>query len=101
MMTMLRHDAALFQKDSRQHNVLADDELALQERIQIFKVNGMPRDVLEFGLGCDGLGCDAPRGTGSGPACPRFCFAESRTFGLKVFLCPYGPIGLVDLTLIQ
>ena len=44
---VLGHDATLLQQDTCQHNVLADDELALEKRIQVFQLDRAPWDVPE------------------------------------------------------
>ncbi len=46
-MAVLGDDAAFFQEHAGQHNFLADDELALQERVEVFERDGVPGNVLE------------------------------------------------------
>jgi len=50
VVAVLGDDTALFQEHARQHNFLADDELALQQRVQIFQRNGVPGNILQLGF---------------------------------------------------
>ncbi len=50
MVAVLGDDAAFLQQHARQHNFLADDELALQQRIEIFERDRVPGDVLQLVL---------------------------------------------------
>ena len=47
VMAVLRHDAAFFQQHARHHNLLPDDELPLQQRIEFFERDGVPGNVLQ------------------------------------------------------
>jgi hypothetical protein len=63
-MAVLGDDASFFQEDAGEHDFLADDELALQERVEVFERDSVPGDVLErhrrgdgtFGAGFRGGG---------------------------------------------
>lgn len=48
VMRMLGDDASLFQKHARQHNLLPDNELSLQQRVQIFERDGVPGNILQL-----------------------------------------------------
>jgi hypothetical protein len=50
-MAVLGNNTSFFQQHSRQHNFLAHNELALQERVQILEWNPVPGDVLQLCLG--------------------------------------------------
>ncbi len=41
-------DATLFQEHARDHYFLANDKLALQQGIQIFERNRVPRNILQL-----------------------------------------------------
>lgn len=47
VMAVLGNDASFFQQNASQHDVLADDEMAPQKRIEVFDFDRAPRDVLE------------------------------------------------------
>jgi hypothetical protein len=49
VVAVLGDDASFFQEHARQHDFLSDDELALQERLEVFERNGVPGDVLQRG----------------------------------------------------
>jgi hypothetical protein len=76
MMAMLGHDAALFQQHASYHNLLTDHELPLQQRVQIFQRNRVPRDVLQLGL--------ASRLFGDGTPPARFRASEFLEEALRV-----------------
>ena len=46
VVAVLGDDAAFLQQHASQHDFLADDELALQERVKVFERDGAPGDVL-------------------------------------------------------
>jgi hypothetical protein len=50
VVAVLGDHAAFFQQHPRHHNLLTDDELPLQERVQIFERNRVPGNVLKLGL---------------------------------------------------
>ncbi len=51
VVTVQGNNAALFHEYASDHDVSADDEVALEERIQILDGNSVPRDVFEVSLG--------------------------------------------------
>ena len=44
-----RNDAALLHQDARDHDVSADNQLAHEQRVELFELYGAPRDVLQLG----------------------------------------------------
>ena len=49
VVAVLGDDAAFFQQHSRHHNLLTNDELPLQERIQFFERLSCARECIEVG----------------------------------------------------
>ena len=49
VMAVHRDDAAFLQQHPRHHDLLADHKLALQQRVQFFERDRMPRNVLQCG----------------------------------------------------
>jgi len=56
VVVVFRDDAAFFEQHASEHDALADYELALQEGLEVFERNGVPRDVLQRGFGGNAFG---------------------------------------------
>jgi len=63
VVAVLGDDASFFEQHARQHNVLAYHELALQQRVEVFERNGVPRNVLQRGFGNRASGAGFSHGT--------------------------------------
>src|SRR5580700_9435883 len=49
-MAVLGNDATLSEQDASQHNVLPNDEMTLQERVEVLEFDRFPGNVLVFGM---------------------------------------------------
>jgi hypothetical protein len=50
LVAMQRNNAALLHQHSSHHDVLPDDQLPLQQRIQAFQLDCAPREMFQFAL---------------------------------------------------
>ena len=48
-------DAAFLKQNAGQHDILANDEMALQQRVEVFEFDRAPGNVLESALGARGF----------------------------------------------